>query len=125
MARLKAESPIPLLADEDLVDLGSVDRLGMGYHGVNVKLSKCGGILAAVRLIHAARARGLEIMVGCFVESSLGISAACQLAPLARWADLDGAALLAHDPFEGSSVSSGTIRLGTGPGLGVRPRQGD
>ncbi len=119
MERLKAASPLPLVADEDATDADAVWDLARGFHGVNVKLMKTGGLRDAVRMIHAARAAGLGVMLGCFVESSLGIAAAAHLAPLARWADLDGAALLANDPYRGAEVVDGRITIPTGSGLGV------
>ena len=75
--------------------------------------------------IHAARTVELDVLLGCFVESSLGITAASHLAPLARWIDLDGAALLAFDPFEGARVTDGVLHPTEGPGLGVRLRESD
>ena len=118
-AALRAMSPIPLVADEDVLTGVALDDLARAYDGVNVKLTRLGGIREAVRWIHAARSVGLDVLLGCFVESSVGISAAAHLAPLARWVDLDGAALLADDPFRGARVDGGRVKLGTGPGLGV------
>lgn len=119
MARLKRRSAIPLVADEDATDVAAVGELAPAFHGINVKLMKTGGVGDAVRMIHAARRHGLAVMLGCFVESSLGITAAAHLAPLARWADLDGAALLGADPFCGARVEGGRIAIPTRPGLGV------
>jgi len=90
--------------------------------GINIKLAKCGGISEALRMIHTARAHNLQVMLGCMVESSLGIAAAAQLAPLVDFADLDGAALLAEDPFAGFSIARGRIHLSGEPGLGVERR---
>lgn len=120
--QLYDESPLPLVADEDAPDLMALDALVGAYDGINVKLMKCGGIRDAVQMIHAATARGFSIMLGCMIESSVGIAAAAQLAPLAHWLDLDGAALLAQDPFEGLSVRAGVVTMPEGPGLGVRRR---
>lgn len=122
-ARLRAASPIPLVADEDVVLGTPVADLARAYDGINVKLTRLGGIREAVRWIHAARGADLRILLGCFVESSIGISAAAHLAPLAEWVDLDGAALLAIDPFDGARVEDGTVTPGAGPGLGVRLRE--
>ena len=121
MARLKATSPIPLVADEDAEFFEDLELLADAFHGINVKLAKCGGIREAVHMIHRARSVGLDVMLGCMVESSLGIAAAAHLSPLARWADLDGAALLRHDPCRPSIVHEGTIHIPNGPGLGVEP----
>lgn len=122
MARLKEGSGLPLVADEDAPEASAVADLARSYHGVNVKLTKTGGIRDAVQMIHEARRLGLSVMLGCFVESSLGISAAAHLSPLADWADLDGAALLARDPYAGARVTEGVISVPSTPGLGVRAR---
>jgi L-alanine-DL-glutamate epimerase-like enolase superfamily enzyme len=119
---LKARSPLPLLADEALSMGSDVPKLSQGYHGINVKLQKCGGIREAVRIIETARACGLRVMLGCMVETSLGIAAAAHLAPLVDWADLDGNLLISADPFRGHPVVEGRIQLGAGPGLGVEPQ---
>ncbi len=124
MAWLKERSPLRLFADEDvrrpehLLDLHGV------YDGINIKLMKAGGIQPALRLIHGCRCLGMEIMLGCMIESSLGITAAAQLAPLVDYVDLDGNLLIAHDPFEGVSCSRGLLTLPNGSGLGVRPAGG-
>ena len=120
-AALREVCPIPLVADEDVVTGAAIDDLARAYDGLNVKLTRLGGIREAVRWIHAARGAGMDVLLGCFVESSVGISAASHLAPLARWIDLDGAALLASDPFRGTRVESGGVTLSDGPGLGVEP----
>jgi len=89
--------------------------------GVNVKLAKCGGIRGALEMIHTARAHGMLIMLGCMVETSLGISAAAHISGLVDFVDLDGAMLLADDPFEGLGYENGRILLPDRPGLGVNP----
>lgn len=122
VARVRETSPLPLVADEDAVAGVNATDLAAAYDGVNVKLTRLGGVRDAVRWIHAARSAGLDLMLGCFVESSVGISAAAHLAPLARWTDLDGAALLATDPFAGATVRDGMITIPAAPGLGVLPR---
>ena len=119
-ARLREKSPLPLIADEDAVPGTEPAALAEAYDGVNLKLSRLGGIAETVRYAHAATAAGLQRMLGCFVESSVGISAACHLAALARWIDLDGAALLAEDPFQGCRVRAGRIEIPARPGLGLR-----
>jgi L-alanine-DL-glutamate epimerase-like enolase superfamily enzyme len=119
---LKARSPLPLVADEALIHASDVPRLAEGYHGVNLKLQKAGGIREALRIIEVARACGLKVMIGCMVETSVGIAAAAHLGPLADWLDLDGNLLLSEDPFRGHPVVEGRIQLGEGPGLGVEPR---
>ena len=89
--------------------------------GINLKLAKCGSLREAIRIVHTARAFGMTVMAGCMIESSLGISAVAQLAPLLDLADFDGAALLAEDPFRGARIDNGRISLPSGPGLGVEP----
>jgi L-Ala-D/L-Glu epimerase len=89
--------------------------------GINAKLAKAGGIREAVRMIHAARALDLGIMLGCMVESQLGVAAAAQIASLADFADLDGHLLLASSPFEGLELSEGRVLPSAEPGLGVHP----
>jgi L-alanine-DL-glutamate epimerase-like enolase superfamily enzyme len=85
---------------------------------------KCGGINEALRLIRSARTRGLEIMLGCTIESSVGITAAAQISPLVDHADLDGNILIGNDPAEGVGTVDGKLILPTGPGIGVTLRNG-
>jgi L-Ala-D/L-Glu epimerase len=122
---LRQRSPLPLVADEALMKAADVPRLAEGYHGINVKLQKCGGIREALRIIETARSCGLKVMLGCMVETSVGIAAGAHLGPLADWLDLDGNLLLAKDPFRGHPVVEGRIQLGEGPGFGVEPRPQD
>lgn len=118
--QVRASSPIPIYADESCIHASDVPGLAGLVDGVNIKLAKCGGIREALRAVHTARACGLEVMFGCMLESTLGIAAAAHLAPLADRLDLDGAALLAEDPFTGPSVRDSRLYLGPEPGLGVR-----
>lgn len=116
------QSPIPVIADESCLTASDIPRLEGAVHGINIKLSKCGGLAEARRMAHEASRRGMQVMLGCMIESSLGITAAAHLAPLANYADLDGAALLSDDPFVGASIEDGMIRLTSEPGLGVKIR---
>ena len=118
--RLKKESPIPIYVDEDVHTLKDVREAAERAHGINIKLAKSGGIREAVRMAHAARALGLGVMLGCMVESSLGIAAACQVASLCDHIDLDGNLLLADDPWEGVEFVDGVQLPSEQPGLGVR-----
>ena len=118
----KVAKPLPVIADESAVNAQDVPRLHGCVSGVNVKLAKCGGIRGALRMIHTARAAGMLVMLGCMVETSLGIAAAVQISGLADFVDLDGAMLLADDPFAGLDYEKGRIRLPEEPGLGVEPR---
>lgn len=119
---VRERSPLPIIADESCVCSTDIPRLAGAVDGINIKLAKCGGIAEALRMIHTARAHNLSVMLGCMVETSLGIAAAAQLAPLVDYADLDGAALLAEDPFSGMSVARGRIHLTAEPGLGITRR---
>lgn len=105
-------SAVPIAADESCVFDGDVPAVADRADVVVVKLSKCGGPWAARRQIHAARAHGLEIMLGCMVESNASIAAAMQLSPLATYADLDGSLLIADDPFDGVPLGDGRPALG-------------
>ncbi len=120
-AWLKERTRIPLLADEAVLALGDLDAIGDAYDGVVVKLAKAGGIAAAFALISACTGRGLRVLLGSMVESSLGIAASLQLAGLADYVDLDGALLLAEDPFAGVAVDGDLLTASEAPGLGVRP----
>jgi L-alanine-DL-glutamate epimerase-like enolase superfamily enzyme len=119
-ARLKAASPIPIYVDEDCHRLADVAGCAERAHGINIKLAKSGGIREAVRMAHAARALGLGVMLGCMIESGLGISAAAQVASLCDHVDLDGNLLLANDPWPGVEFLDGVQVPADEPGLGVR-----
>jgi L-alanine-DL-glutamate epimerase-like enolase superfamily enzyme len=108
-----------VIADESAVVPADVPALAGCVDGINIKLSKCGGIREAYRMIAIARALDMKIMLGCMIESSLGIAAAAQLAPLVDYVDLDGHLLLAEDPFTGLDHQNGKLILSTQPGLGV------
>lgn len=116
---VRERSPLPIVADESCRVAADVPRLAGAVDGVNIKLAKCGSLREAVRITACARAHGLRVMLGCMIESSLGITAAAHLAPLMDWLDLDGAALLADDPFAGATIDGGVVTLPAGPGLGV------
>ncbi|HKI91296.1 MAG TPA: dipeptide epimerase [Gaiellaceae bacterium] len=116
---LKARSPLPIYVDEDCHTLADVAACAERAHGINVKLAKSGGIREAVRMVHAARALGLGCMLGCMVESGLGIAAGAQIASLFDHVDLDGNLLLAHDPCPGVVFADGIQLPADAPGLGV------
>jgi L-alanine-DL-glutamate epimerase-like enolase superfamily enzyme len=117
--QLKDASPVPIYLDEDCRTLADLPECARRGHGVNVKLAKSGGIREALRMIHAARALDLGVMIGCMVESSLGIAAACTIAGLCDLVDLDGNLLLAEDPWRGVELIDGVQVPATAPGLGV------
>ncbi|MBA3445347.1 MAG: dipeptide epimerase [Gemmatimonadales bacterium] len=122
LAAITAQSDIPVIADESCVTSLDIPPLVGKVDGINIKLAKCGSLREAIRMIAIARAHGMMVMVGCMIESSLGITAAAHFTPLVDIVDLDGAALLANDPFVGAHIDGGQVTLPSGPGLGVRRR---
>jgi L-alanine-DL-glutamate epimerase-like enolase superfamily enzyme len=116
---VRDRSSIPVFADESCLIAADIPRLAGAVDGINIKLAKCGSLREAVRMTHVARAHEMGVMAGCMIESSLGISAIAQLAPLLDTADFDGAALLSDDPYRGATISHGQIELTNLPGLGV------
>jgi L-Ala-D/L-Glu epimerase len=122
LAFVRERSSLPIIADESCVVAADVARLAGSVDGINIKLSKCGGLREALRMIATARAHGMLVMAGCMIETSLGITAAAHFAPLLDYADFDGAALLSDDPFVGATIDAGRISLPIAPGLGVRAR---
>ncbi|HSJ10430.1 MAG TPA: dipeptide epimerase [Longimicrobiales bacterium] len=122
---LRDRTHIPIVADESCRVAADIPRLAGAVDGINIKLEKCGSMREALRLVHVARAHHLKVMVGCMMSSTLAIAAAMQVAPLCDWADLDAAALMARDPFEGPRMApDGRLELGEGVGLGVRTLSG-
>ncbi len=119
---VKERSPIPIFVDEDSKSLADLARLYGCVDGINIKLVKCGGIREAVRMIHAARALDMKIMIGCMIESSVLATAAAHLTPLVDYADIDGPLLITDDPFVGVRYDGARMRLPDAPGLGVVPR---
>jgi L-alanine-DL-glutamate epimerase-like enolase superfamily enzyme len=124
MQALKAQSHIPLIADEACVEESDVARCAAAFHGVNIKLTKCGGITPARRMIEEARKLGLQVMLGSMNESSIGTAAIAHLAPGADFLDADGPLLLAGDYAEGLQWVSfhgqeGYLTLSDAPGLGL------
>ena len=117
-AELRRRSPLPVYVDEDCHTLGDVAGCAEIAHGINIKLAKSGGIREAIRMTHAARALGLGVMLGCMIESGLGIAAGCVVAPLCDHVDLDGNLLLASDPASGPSFVDGVQVASEGVGLG-------
>src|SRR5690349_7240930 len=117
---LKRRSPLPIYVDEDLHLLGDVPACAERAHGLTVKLAKSGGIREAVRIVHAGRALGLGLMLGCMNESGLAVSAGAQIASLFDHVDLDGNLLLTEDPWPGVELVDGVQVPADEPGLGVR-----
>jgi L-alanine-DL-glutamate epimerase-like enolase superfamily enzyme len=117
--QLKRSSPVPIYVDEDCHTLADVAECAERADGINVKLAKSGGIREAVRMVHAARALGLGCMLGCMIESGLGIAAGAHIASLFDHVDLDGNILIAHDPWPGVRLVDGMQLPSDEPGLGV------
>jgi L-alanine-DL-glutamate epimerase-like enolase superfamily enzyme len=120
--RLRELGVAPIFADESCQRPADIVKLHGLVDGVNIKFTKCGGIREALRMFALARALDMQVMLGCFVSSSLAIAPAVAIASLVDYADLDGHLLLADDPFEGIGWDGVELSLGDEPGLGVRPR---
>ncbi|GAB5406000.1 MAG: dipeptide epimerase [Aureliella sp.] len=122
MRSLKGKCALPLMADESCQVEADIDRCIESFDAVNVKLVKCGGLTPARRMITRAKQNGLQVMVGCMTESSIGIAAGVHLMPLLDFADLDGALLLSNDIAEGLEWTEGSCPLPAELGLGVKLR---
>ncbi|HJR35653.1 MAG TPA: dipeptide epimerase [Gemmatimonadales bacterium] len=122
LAMVTRHSRIPVIADESCLTAADIPGLVGRVDGINIKLAKCGSLREALRMIAVARAYHMTVMVGCMIESSIGITAAAQFTPLVDLCDLDGAALLAKDPYAGATIQGGQLRLPDGPGLGLSAR---
>jgi L-alanine-DL-glutamate epimerase-like enolase superfamily enzyme len=118
---VRKRAKLPIFADESCLVATDIPKLSGAVDGINIKLAKCGSMREALRMVHTARSLDMQVMAGCMIESSLGISAISQIAPLLDSADFDGAALLSNDPFRGTSIADGKIRLSAAPGLGAVP----
>jgi L-alanine-DL-glutamate epimerase-like enolase superfamily enzyme len=110
---------IPIFADETAKTSHDVVKLAGAIDGVVVKAMKSEGIREALRMIHTARAHDMQIMLGCFIESSVSVTAAAHLAPLCDYADLDGPLLIKNDPYQGLIYDGAKFALPTSPGLGL------
>ncbi|MEE8451229.1 MAG: dipeptide epimerase [Thermoguttaceae bacterium] len=119
MKQVMRGSVLPIVADESCQVESDVDGCDGLFQGVNIKLVKCGGLTPARRMITRARRLGMNVMVGCFTESTVGISAIAQLLPLVDYADLDGALLLARDVATGVTVENGQVIYPNENGCGV------
>ena len=120
MEQVSHRSVLPVIADESCITEADVDRCALHFHGINIKLTKCGGLTPARRMIRRARELGIRVMVGCMTESTVGISAIAQLLPQLDYVDMDGALLLASDIATGVRLTdqAGVIYPETG-GSGV------
>ncbi len=124
MGKVQARVNVPIVADESVQTLENVERLAAaGVQGINLKLMKVGGIAPALRMLHRARGLGMRIMLGCMVETSLGVTAVTHLSSLAEWIDLDAPLLIANDPFDGVTYDKhNRIYLPSGSGIGALRR---
>jgi L-alanine-DL-glutamate epimerase-like enolase superfamily enzyme len=116
---LYERSPLPIFVDESCFTSCDIPRLADRVHGINIKLMKSGGLTEAMRMVHTARACGLQVMFGCYSDSTLANTAASQLSPLADYLDLDSHLNLVDDPFTGATVQNGCLIPNDLPGLGV------
>jgi L-alanine-DL-glutamate epimerase-like enolase superfamily enzyme len=117
--RVRSASGLPIIVDEYCQRPDDVGHWAGWVDGINVKLQKCGGITPVLEMIHRARDEGLKVMIGCMIESSVGIAAAAQIAPLADYVDLDSNLYLSDDPYGGVECKEGLLRPSGKPGLGV------
>jgi L-alanine-DL-glutamate epimerase-like enolase superfamily enzyme len=120
MCRVFAGSALPVIADESCLVEEDVDRCHMAFHGINIKLGKCGGMTCARRMIDRARQLGMKVMIGCMTESTVGISAIAQFLPLLDYVDMDGAVLIAKDVATGVRLEKGRAVFPDENGNGVR-----
>lgn len=120
MKELKAISPLPLFADESCVEESDVAKCADAFDGINIKLTKCGGITPALRMITEGRKLGMKVMLGSMNESTIGSAAMAHLLPLLDEIDADGPLLLKEDVAEGLQYDNGVMRISNAPGLGVR-----
>lgn len=116
---LYERSPLPIFVDESCLTSHDIPKLADRVHGINIKLMKSGGLNEAIRMVHTARACGLQVMFGCYSDSTLANTAASQLSPLADYLDLDSHLNLVDDPFTGASIQNGRLLPNDLPGLGV------
>jgi L-alanine-DL-glutamate epimerase-like enolase superfamily enzyme len=117
------QSPLPIFVDESCFTSADLPGLVGRVHGINIKLMKCGGLTEAVRMIHAARVHGLQVMLGCYGNTALANTAAAHLAPLVDYLDLDSHLNLIDDPFSGAVLHNGCLVPTAQPGLGVKLRE--
>jgi len=124
MGAVQAATDIPIVGDESCQSLADVEALAAaGVRGINLKLMKAGGLTHGVAMARRSRELGMKLMLGCMIETSVGVTAMAHLSGLADWLDLDGPLLIANDPFDGLRYdAAGVISLPDRPGIGVRAR---
>ncbi len=120
MKKLYQNCVLPLIADESCQVVSDIAKCYQHFHGVNIKLMKCGGYTPALQMIQAAKSLKMKVMVGCMTESSIGISAIAHLLPLLDYVDMDGALLLKEDPADGVKIINGQVFYTQNNGIGGR-----
>jgi L-alanine-DL-glutamate epimerase-like enolase superfamily enzyme len=120
MQEVFRKSALPLIADESCKSEADIDKCKTTFHGINIKVMKCGGLTPALRMIDKAKAKGLKVMVGCMTESTVGISAIAHLLPLLDYADMDGALFLKKDKATGVQITKEAFVFPEELGTGVR-----
>ena len=120
MAKVFKHSVLPVIADESCIKESDVKKCANYFHGVNVKLTKCGGLTPGRRMIAEARKLGMTVMVGCMTESTIGISAIGQLLPLLDYVDMDGGMLIKNDIADGVKVYDGKTHFPNRNGTGAK-----
>ncbi len=118
MKKLYHKSVLPIIADESCQVITDIAKCHLHFHGVNIKLMKCGGLTPALKMIKQTKALNMKVMVGCMTESSIGISAIAHLLPLLDYVDMDGALLLKEDPANGVKIVNGQIIFKEAYGIG-------
>lgn len=119
MEKLYRESVLPLIADESCIEEKDVKKCAHYFHGINIKLTKCGGLTPGKRMILEGKSLGLKVMVGCMTESTVGISAIAQLLPLLDYIDMDGGLLIKNDIADGVKIYNEKVHFSKGNGTGV------
>lgn len=120
MEQVMHHSVLPAIADESCILESDVEKCALHYNGINIKLTKCGGLTPALRMIKTGKELGLKVMIGCMTESTVGISAIAQLLPQLDFVDMDGAMLLKEDIASGVQIlADGTVVFPSLPGSGV------
>lgn len=119
MKAVYERSALPLIADESCIKESDVRACKGLFHGINIKLTKCGGITPARRMIAEARELGLKVMTGSMNESTVGTSAVAHLLPYLDYVDMDGPLLLAEDVADGVKIVDGKIYYADRPGTGA------
>lgn len=119
MERVFTDCVLPVIADESCIVENDVSKCHRLFHGVNIKLTKCGGLTPALRMISTAKKLGMKTMVGCMTETSVGISAIAHLLPLLDFADMDGSLLISNDPANGVTFDYGKVIYAAGNGIGA------